>query len=397
MANRYHKHHQGQAPSGLKCYTGKIPVNDVLSKFGLIFIAPCDSKIERFAVDVKRLKQLPFFAALDRFMKDFFTRNGVTDPQMSYVIWGGLAANLMLNLTGRSGTHYSLHDIELFLSKGGKIYQPEGLIEALRKDFSSNERFLLEVGGQPIVKALEGESVEDFQKKRIHRNDGDLYLNSVILIADHIERRVFVEAPSGTFRGLLAGENALEMKDASDLRHIDRLARRIYRNISKSIRFQQVAGLTLTTETKHQLESLIESYSNKLDDYFRGSSMPSEEKDITEEWLANAKIVGVESGKRWLFLMTLSEAAKRLAGLQGLSSLDQAGFCRFLLGEEPNVNTLFDHPLIQLVQKNLTDPTWPSGVAIRLDIAQQCYLDFFKYQKPRAEKLREMYSLNLAR
>lgn len=388
MVNRYHEHHKG-------CFfmPTKYPRNDVLSKFGLIFVAPLDSKIERFAVDFKRLKQLPFFAALDSFMKDFFTRNGVTDHQISYVIWGGLAANLMLNLIGRSGTHYSLHDIELFLSKGGKIYQPEGLIEALRKDFSSNEYFLLEVGGQSIVKALEGTSVKDFQKQRIHRNDGDLYLNNVILTADHTERRVFVDAPSGTFRGLLAGENALEMKDASDLRHIDRIARRIYRNISKSIRFQQVAGLTLTAETKHQIESLIDAYSNNLYDYFHGSFMSPEEKGITEEWLANAKIVSVESGKRWLFLKTLSETAKRLAGLQGLNSIDQAGFCRFLLGEETNTNTLFDHPLIQLVQNNLTDPTWPSGVAIRIDIAQQCYLDFSSYQKPGAEKLREIYSL----
>ncbi len=372
----------------------KYPCNNVLSKFGLIFVAPWDSKIERFSVDVKRLKQLPFFGALDRFMKHFFMRNGVTDHQISYVIWGGLAANLILNLIGRSGTHYSLHDIELFLSKGGKIYQPEGLIEALRKDFSSNEHFLLEVGGQAIVKTLEGESVEDFQKHRIHRNDGDLFLNNVILIADHIERRVKVDAPSGTFRGLLAGENTIEMKDASDLRHIDRLARRIYRNISKSLRFQQVAGLTLTAETKHQLESLIDSYSNKLDDYFHSSVMPPEEKAITEEWLANAKIVSVESGKRWLFLKTLSETAKRLAGVQGLSSLDQAGFYRFILGEEANVNTLFDHPWIHMVQNSLTDPTWPSGVAKKLDIVQECYLDFFKYQKPGAEKLREIYSLN---
>lgn len=373
-----------------------IPCIDVLSKSGLIFVPPWDSKIERFEVDVKRLKQLPFFRALDRFMKEFFTRNGVTELQISYVIWGGLAANLMLSLIGRSGTHYSLHDIELFLLRDGKIYQPEGLIEALRNDFSSNERFLLEVGGQTIIKALQGESVEDFQKQRIHRKDGDLYLNNVILIVDQIERRVFVEAPSGTFRGLLTGEYPLEMKDASDLQHIDRLARRIYRNISKSIRFQQVAGFTLTAEAKNQLESLIDLYSNKLDDYFCSSFMPPEEKDITEEWLANAKIVSVESGKRWLFLNTLSETAKRLAGLQGLSSLDQAGFCRYLLGEEPNVNTLFDHPLIQLVRNNLTDPTWPSGAAIRLDIAQQCYLDFFKYQKPGAEKLCEAYSLNLA-
>ena len=373
------------------------PQDAMLSKFGLIFVTSSDPKIERFAIDVERLKQLPFFGVLDSFMEDFFARNEVTDPQISYVIWGGIAANLLLNLVVRSSLHYSFHDIELFLLRGGRIYQPEYLIEALRKDFSSDERFLLEVGGLSIINTLKGEAVEDFQKKRIQRNDGDLYLNNVILIVDRIERKVFVEAPSGMLLGLLAGENTLEIKDASDLRHINRLARRICRNISKSIRFQQVAGLTLDAETKHRLERLINSYSNKLNNYFLGLFMPPEEKRITEKWIANANIVNVESGKRWLFIMALFETAKRLAGLQGLSGLDQAGFCRFLLGEEPIATTLFDHPLIQLVRKNLTDSTWPSGAALRIDIAHKCYLEFSKYQKPGAEKLLEIYSLNLMR
>lgn len=371
--------------------------NEVLSEFGLVFVADLDSKVERFSVNVTRLRQIPFFDALDRFMKDFFMRNGVTDQQISYVIWGGLAANLMINLLGKSGTYYSLHDIELFLLKGGKIYQPEGLSEALRKDFSSNEYFHLEVGGQAIIKALEGVSVEDFQKQRIHRNDGDLYLNNLILIVDQREVRVLVDAPSGTLQELLAGGIALKMKDVSDLRHINQLARRIYRNISKSLRFQQVAGLTLTAETKHQIESLIDSYSNKLEGYFSSSGMSPEEKAVTAEWLANAEIVNVESGKRWLLLKTLSETAKRTAGLQGLSSLDKIGFYRFFLGDAAHANNLFEHPWIHMVQDSLTDPAWPSAIATRRDLAQQCWLDFVQYQKPGAENLCEIYSLNLTR
>lgn len=95
--------------------------------------------------------------------------------------------------------------------------------------------------------------------------------------------------------------------------------------------------------------------------------------------------------------MTLFETAKRIAGLQGLSGHDKAGFCRFLLGEEPCATTLLDHPLIQLVRKDLTDSAWPSGTALRLDIAHKCYLEFSKYQKPGAEKLLQIYSLNLMR
>lgn len=366
------------------------------NSFGLVSISSLDSNLEHLEVDIERLRQLPFFDALNRFMEEFFTRN-LVDNRVSYVIWGGVAANLMLAVIGRSGIHYSFHDVELFLVRDEKIYQPEGLTDALKEDFSSNDHFLLEIGGQSIVKIREGMSVENFQKDRVLLNDGDLYLNNVILIVDRINEKVFVEAPTGTFQALLAGGNTLEMKDMSDIRHIDRIARRIYRNISKSIRFEKVAGLMLSAETIGRLEKLLDSYSKKLDEYFSGSIMSVEERKITEEWIANAKIANVESGKRWIFLMTLSETAKRLAGLHGISSLDQVGFIRFLLGEESGATTLFDHPLIQLVQKGLTDPIWPSGFDVRLDIAKRCYLDFSKYQKPGAEKLREAYSLDIVR
>lgn len=364
-----------------------------LFKFGLVYTSSSDSKIERLEIDYERLKQLPFFCALDTFMMEFFARNGVTHFQVSYVIWGGVATNLMLEIIGRTRFHYSLHDVELFLVRDGNIYQPESLIDVLTEDLSSDDHFLLEVGGQAIAKVREGLSVENFQTARIHLNDGDLYLNNVILIADRVKDTVFVEAPAGIFQALVAGADTLEVKDASNLRHIDRLARRIYRNISKAIRFEQVAGLTLSAAAKESLERLLDSYSNKLDEYFRGTVMPLEEMEITDKWIANAKIVSVESGKRWIYLMALSETAKRLAGLQGLSSLDQVGFCSFLLGEKPSASTLFEHPLIEIVRKCLADPAWPSRTAVRLDIAQRCYLDFSKYQRPGAEKLCEAYSL----
>ena len=115
--------------------------------------------------------------------------------------------------------------------------------------------------------------MQRFQKDRVMLNDGDLLLNSVILIIDRTREKNYVEAPAGTFQALLAGENAIEMKDTSDLQSIDRIARRIYRNISKSIRFEIVAGLTLSVKSQGRLEGLIDSYTKKLDDYFNGSHM----------------------------------------------------------------------------------------------------------------------------
>ena len=44
------------------------PQDAMLSKFGLIFVTSTDSKIERFAIDVESLKQVPFFGSLDMFM-----------------------------------------------------------------------------------------------------------------------------------------------------------------------------------------------------------------------------------------------------------------------------------------------------------------------------------------
>ena len=370
----------------------KSPYEVVLSDYGLASIPLSDSNIERFEVDIERLKLLPFFGALDRFMGEFFAHNGGTDPQLSYVIWGGVAANLLLVLTGRTKVHYSLHDVELFLVRDGRIYQHNGLSDVLKQNFSSNDNFLIEVGGQSIVKNKEGVTVEEFQKDRIYRNDGDLHLNNVILIVDCIKEKVFVEAITGTCHALLTGANALDMKDASDIRYAHRLARRIYRNISKAIRFEHVAGLTLSAAAKERLERLLGAYSTKLDEFFRGEVTAPEERELTEKWAANAKIVSVEGGKKWLYLTTLSETAKRLAGLHGLSSLDKFGFWRFLFGEERSTTTLFAYPLIELVRKCVTDSAWPSQTGDRSCIAESCYLDFSKYQRPGAEKLCEAYS-----
>lgn len=365
-----------------------------LLKDGLTNIPLIDTKIECFVIDNRHMKQLPFFAALDDFMERFFKKNRVNGTKISYAIWGGVAANLMLCLIGKCNRHYSYHDIELFLSRDGKIFHPNTLIEKLRVDLSSDPQFLIELGGISIIKGFDGILIDDFQKKRIHRNDGDIYLNNIVLIVNRDEHRIYTLAPQGTFLDLIEGKNSLKVKDASDLQDINRLARRIYRNISKLIRYQQVTRLCVDTEAIQSLERLIKSYSIQLENYFLNSSIPSEEREITAVWIAGMNIDSVECGKRWLYFMALSETAKRLAGLQGLSNQDQAGFCKFLLNERLGAISLFDHPLIQLIRDSLADPTWPRESAVRLDIAQKCYLDFSKYQKPGAEKLCEYYSIN---
>lgn len=366
----------------------------VLSEYGLASIPLSDSKIERFEVDVGHLKRIPFFCAFDKFMGEFFARNAQTYPKLSYVIWGGVAANLLLAVTGRTKVHYSLHDVELFLVRDGRVYQPDGLSDILNWDLSSNDSFLLEVGGQSIVRNKEGMTVDEFQRERIYLNDGDLYLNNVILIIDCVNEKIFFGAITGTCQALVAGRNTIEIKDASDIRYVPQIARRIYRNVSKAIRFEYVAGLTLSVAAKESVEGLLVDYSTKLDEFFRGEVTKPEERELTKKWIAIAKIVSVESGMKWLYLVTLSETAKRLAGLHGLSSLDKLGFSRFLFDEECGATTLVMHPLIELVRSCVGDSEWLSHADDRSCIAESCYLDFSKYQRPGAEKLCKAYSLS---
>lgn len=364
-----------------------------LIKYGMTYIPTLDPFIERFEVDVNRLKQLPFFDAIDRFMEEFFNGNNRTDSQLSYVIWGGVAANLLLVLTGRTKAYYSIHDVELFLVRDGSIYYHNGYSDILKENLLSNDNFLLELGGQFIIKNKNGVTVEEFQKERIYLNDGDLHLNNVILIVDCNNGKVFFEAIAGTCNALLAGANTLEMKNAADLIYAPRLGRRIYRNISKAIRFEHVAGLTFSKSAKDRLEKLINTYLMKLEEYFSGEVLTPEERDITKEWTLSSNIFSVESGVKWLYLTTLSETAKRLAGLHGLNSLDKQRFERFIFGEDGNTTSLINHPLIELVRKCVTDSTWPSQSGNRSFIAESCYLDFYKYQRPGAEKLCSAYSL----
>ena len=48
------------------------------NSFGLVSISSLDSNLEHLEVDIERLRQLPFFDALNRFMEEFFTRNLVS-------------------------------------------------------------------------------------------------------------------------------------------------------------------------------------------------------------------------------------------------------------------------------------------------------------------------------
>lgn len=352
-----------------------------------------DPSIDIFEISIDDIKILPFFKKFHNFITNFITRNYGAHHNITYIIWGGVASNILLQLTGKTNLYYSLHDIELFLAKDGFIHNHGDILEKLNNELKLNNEFLLEIGGLPIIKNKVGMSLNEYQKRRIYLKNGDLCLNDVIMIVDCIKGKVIIETATGTCHALLAGINTIETKDPSEIKHINRISRRIYRTISKAIRYEYVAGLTLSSESRKCINNLLAEYIKKLDEFFINEPSELDEIESTKQWISNEKIISTESGKRWLYLTTLSETAKRLAGLQYLSSLNRTEFLKFLLDEESIITNILEHPLIEIIRKCLDDPDWPSITSVRVDIAERCYSDFSKYQRPGAEKLCALYSL----
>ena len=145
--------------------------------------------------------------------------------------------------------------------------------------------------------------------------------------------------------------------------------------------------LHLSENSLGVLQFLLDAYVQLLVKHFGDQETPDEERQLVLAWTASKNISSVDSGIKWLFVEVMAETAKRVAGLEGLSSLDREGFYQFILGEA-HAQTLFDHPLIQLVSTKLSDPASVSNAESKLLIAQRCYDDFCKYQRPGVETLR---------
>ena len=351
-----------------------------------------EATVERFLADRNGLRCLPFFRAFDDFMEQFFEVQEVSDRSISYVIWGGVAANLLLGITSKAHLYYSLHDIELFLTKNGRIYLPDPLTESLRAALMSDERFGLAMGGLLIARQWEGAMVEEFQRRRVGLKDGDLMLNNVILIRNRIDDLVVFESPNGTIPRLLSGDDRLEMKDASDLRSIDRVARRVYRSISKAIRFQCVAGMCLSMSAEAALRDLFYSYEAMLRHSVDPLAPPSEHRSAILEWTRCEHIPDVAAGMKWLYLESVAETTMRVAGLYSVSSRDRDALAGFLERPLPIGMTLFDHMLIRMLAARQVDPSWMTRNAGRQEVIEHCLRRYAQYEISAASSLRQRYS-----
>ena len=344
--------------------------------------------VEQFFLSRDQCRQWPFFAAFDGYVEEFLTSDAYRNERLSYALWGGVASEVVLGLLGLCTAHFSLHDIEFFLVRNGEIVLADTVTSALNEAISTDTRFLMELGGLPIVTGIGEISVLEFQRQRTLRNDGDLYLNGLLLSVNRESGVVNVSAPIGTMASLANRGAALLVKNSSDIDSIERASRRIFRNVAKAIRFECVAGLTVGRALEISTIHLVRLSCESL-----GGDTAAGRGALNAARLFGGQTCNVSSNaqdrKTWLWATTLSETTKRLAGLSGCSSLDRSGFADFFSG---CVDDLLMHPLTHSVGNVLEDSGW---VRVKIDagIVDQCFADFQNYQKPFAELLRAKYSL----
>ena len=333
-----------------------MPDDAEMARQGLVAVASSNPLSERFLVGSASLTQFPFFRVLHAAVDKVLDEQSAAHGRLSYVIWGGVATNLALYLTGRCRVHYSFHDVELLLTRGGRIYHSESLVGALRLILLAEKGLSLDVGGLSVARMKQGTLIEDFQRDRSLLRDGDLLLNNIVLMVGRDNGELALEGPVGTLRALVLGDAELAMRDASGLRSVDRISRRVYRTVSKAIRFEHVAGLSLSESSRGALTSLVDAFTRHLEALFQHPGQANQEWVAAHAWLQGAQIQSVEGGGQWLFEKVVSETAMRLAGLQGLSVLDKAAFEAFVLGAGSGLDGVCDHPLVQLVGRLRRSP-----------------------------------------
>ncbi|WP_141513623.1 hypothetical protein [Ramlibacter sp. WS9] len=341
--------------------------------------------IEQVVFRRDRFCEWPFFKAFDDSVGDFLNRSEYRHQSHSYVIWGGVASDVLLGVFGASVEHYSLHDIEFFFVCDGHIATDNAITSAFNSEVSTDPRFLLELGGGSIVQRLGYISVLEFQRQRALRRDGDLFLNSVALAVDRKLNSVIVSAPRGTIESI--GRATLLVKDSADISSASSASRRICRNVSKAIRYERVAALHAGPDLTASIAQLVRLYCKHADDH-TWNHTAALTSFFPSDWILGGRLTSAQERKTWLWTRTLSEVSKRLAGLSGCSSLDFLAFKKCVL---TYLEELSGHPLMLAVRQNLLETGW-CEIEVDAEIIKGFFTDFQRYQKPFAETLRTMYS-----
>lgn len=208
-------------------------------------------KIQDYLICEKsEINVLPFFREFDNKV-NLFTL-GTYKKNTKYIIWGGVAANLLLQLLEITPLFYSIHDIEFFIVSDNKIFYNQKLYTKLNGVFKKNN--LLPIGGLSVVKRLSNSIADRFQENRLNKKDGDLYMNSITLEVS--ENQIKFSAPLTQLKNLIDNHFEVFIKDFDDLSTPEKLEYRIRRTIPKIIRLQEVSGFYVGETAKNKLISM---------------------------------------------------------------------------------------------------------------------------------------------
>lgn len=336
-------------------------------------------------VDIARaeLTNWPFFAALDAAVSEHLARDYPGRPGVSYAIWGGAAANMLLWLVGHCNIHFSLHDVELFFIDGGHIIPGGESLDRLASRLENDPAFLVTVGGRRIVEAMLDLTCEDFQQTRLELKDGDLVLNNVLLAMPAQGQRCQFLLPLGLLKSLLCGQPILTAKPNGDLVTLARLFRRMSRTAAKAVRFEHVANAAMERDARRELQDISARLESRMSTAFE--AMSSAHAD-DRSWLRDRGLHDIETARHWVVVNTLSEIAKRLAGLHGVSSRDIGRFENLLFGE-PGIAR---HPFLLSVC-DISQDYFARDSALAAGALETCFNDFAAYQLPGAELLVARY------
>lgn len=204
---------------------------------------PC-SCLERLDVPLDRVLGLPAYQAIYEQARPILSHNG---GENGFVIWGGLAANLLLMLSGHTRQHFCIHDIEIFSTTGDAIANDSGFAAELQHRLAAAGDLPLPVGGSGIVGQKAGMSVREFQRQRVTLLDGDLLLHNIVASHSIGSDTVCFILPRELKASLCAASFEIRCKSSAGLDSAEKIARRIRRNVSKATRFHELTAARISS------------------------------------------------------------------------------------------------------------------------------------------------------
>ena len=289
-------------------------------------------------------QQSALFVAIENQVNYFLLDSSVPNS-VSVFIWGGVAAEILLQTLGRKTIRWSKHDVELCLTNDGLLFDSPSLLLDLEARVLNDPMLRLHIGGTSITSPKAGTSLADFQTIRVNLPDGDLLLNNVVLA--HLRERetwcFLIPEPLA-----IALENRhyrIDMKSSASLSGVDRQARRLARNASKAIRLEIGSALEIESQFIAEMTELARRFRDTVEACTSSKHLHSREIADARQWLEGRQLHTPNAASAWLFCSICSDTLMRLAAALIEQKLDYEQFKTFAaIGHGPFV--LLKHHLI---------------------------------------------------